>query len=266
MLELLTTARPPWVRGRFDDVLRRTPGDTWRTTRWRDKPRYLRQRAPLNPAERAGLLELARQRAEALWVADREVARTVAAVRRTGEADDTVVVFTSDNGFFLGEQRMRQGKIFPHEPSLRVPLLMSGPGIPAGERRSDPFTSIDLAPTLAALAGVQPGHRVDGVSLADVARTGDRGWTRGVLTETGPMKSRRRSFLLGVRTPRYLYVDVATGERELYDLRRDPQQLRNLAGRPAYADVQRQLARVLARLQDCRGEACARPLPRPLRG
>ncbi len=263
---MYTTARPRGVRGMFDERITTTPGDTWRDPDFTDKPGYLRARPPLNRRERAVLLELTRQRAEALWVLDQEVARTIKAVAASSEMPRTVVMLTSDNGYFLGEQRMRAGKMYPHEPSLRVPFLIRGPGIPMGERRTDPITSIDVAPTVATLAGVRPPQGLDGVSLARVARDGDRGWTRGVVTETGrtnlPRRPRR---LLGLRTPRYLYVEVAYGARELYDLRRDPQQYRNLAPLPAYDGLQESLARVLHRLKDCRGEECARPLPRRFR-
>ena len=82
--------------------------------------------------------------------------------------------------------------------------------------------------------------------MAGVARGRDGGWTRGIVTETGltalPGEPRR---LLGLRTARYLYVEVAYGGRELYDLRRDPQQYDNLAVDPRYDRLQRRLARVL---------------------
>jgi arylsulfatase A-like enzyme len=278
VVELVSPARPDRVKGRFDHVVTEAPGARWDDPDFTDKPAYLRRLAPLNDVEKAAMLEVTRQRAESLWVVDQQVRRLVRALRRTGELDDTVVVFTSDNGYFLGEQRMRQGKTFPHDPSLRVPLLLRGPGIPAGEERTDPFTSIDVAPTLAELAGITPGHPVDGVSLVRVARKGDRGWRRGVLTETGPRfgvvrdtdergrpirpgRQRDIRFAIGVRTDRYLYVDVAAGGKELYDLARDPEQYRNLARAPGYADVRRRLARVLEDLRDCDGPACRAPLP-----
>ena len=75
-------------------------------------------------------------------------------LRKIGELENTVIAFTSDNGYYLGEHRKRTGKITLHEPSLRVPLLIAGPGVPRG-RRYDPVTTIDLAPTLAAYAGTK---------------------------------------------------------------------------------------------------------------
>jgi N-acetylglucosamine-6-sulfatase len=280
--EFVTPARPDGVKGRFDHRIKAAPGAGWHDPDFSDKPEHLRSLPLINDAERRAMLEVTRQRAEALAVVDQQVRRTVAAVRSSGELGKTLVMFTSDNGYFLGEQRMRQGKIMPHEPSLRTPLLMRGPGIPAGETRTDPITSIDVAPTLAELAGVRPGHRVDGISLLDVARNGDRGWVRPILTESAPMfgikrdtdergrplrDGRRRDvrFAIGVRTHDFLYVDYATGERELYDLARDPNQYDNVVDSPRYADVRRQLRAELQRMRACDGAACAEPLPSELR-
>ena len=77
---------------------------------------------------------------------DDEVANIMETLERTGELDNTYVVFTSDNGFFLGEHRRRQGKILPYDPSLRVPLVMRGPGIPAGEDPHRPVPDGRLRP------------------------------------------------------------------------------------------------------------------------
>lgn len=138
-----TPARPPELHGRFDRRIRSTPGLRWHDPDFSDKPGYLLAKPPLSRAERAAVLELAQQRAEAMWVLDGQVARTIKAIEAHLGDDPTTIVFTSDNGFFLGEQRMRSGKIYPHEPSLRVPFLIRGDGIRAGTTRTDPITSID---------------------------------------------------------------------------------------------------------------------------
>jgi arylsulfatase A-like enzyme len=273
-----TPARPRSVRGMFDDRIRRAPGVRWSDPDFSDKPAYLSVLPTLNRKERLALRELARQRAEALHLVDRQVKRTVDTLADVGTLDETVFVFVSDNGYFLGEQRVRSGKRYPHEPSLRVPFLVRGPGLPAGAHRQDPITSIDIAATLAELAGVTPGHAVDGVSLAGVARSGDRGWRRALLTTNGPMYHTARPtdeaggtleegespdlrYQIGIRTRQYLYVDVATGERELYDVSADPQQYHNLAGRPEHVVVEGQLADILARMRTCRAAECSTPLP-----
>jgi len=134
----------------------------------------VRELPPLNQAELDGLLEVTRQRAEALAVVDEQVEKTINALEASGELDQTLVLFTSDNGYFLGEHRIRQGKVLPYEPALAVPLLARGPGIPAGQVRRDPFTSMDFAPTILQAAATRVRWPLNGQSLLDVARRGDR--------------------------------------------------------------------------------------------
>ncbi len=275
-------ARPTYVKGRFDQRITRLPPglDDEDVS---DKPVFIRDQPPLVLEEREAILEDYRQRVEAISVVDDEVANIMATLEATGELDNTYVMFTSDNGFFLGEHRRRQGKILPYDPSLRVPLVMRGPGIPAGEARRDPFLMIDFAPTILEAAGVTTDQPLDGVSMLDVARSGDTGWTRPILTETGPrslideydvengevvpVEPLERPegpssvrFSQGVRTGRYLYVEHASLDKELYDLRRDPGQFVNLVQRPRYADLVEALATELDRLRSCVGSGCSSPL------
>lgn len=274
-------ARPRRVWGRFDSVVTHAPGYEGERD-VRDKPFFIRNLPKPTPDEERGVLEDARQRAEALSLVDRQVALTMRTLRQTGQLRNTYVVFTSDNGYFLGEHRMRQGKILPYEPSLRVPLMIRGPGIPKGQVRTDPFTLIDFAPTILEAAGVQVPSTVDGESLLGVARRGDRGWRRGILTETGPRLVSQDAeesdnflenasgpsplrFSQGVRTGDYLYVEHASRERELYDLRNDPREVTNLVDRPGTRSVVRLLAHELDLLRNCQGAACRRPLPPRLR-
>lgn len=275
-----TPAVPGDVRGMFDHTITEAPGDEGEPD-VTDKPFYIRNQLAAELPERAALAEVTRQRAESLEVLDQEVERTIEALEAAGELDDTIVMFTSDNGYFLGEHRVRQGKLLPYEPALRVPLLVRGPGLPAGEVRSDPVLTIDFAPTFLALAGAQPDPAMDGVTFLDPEQAGDltveRGWTRPVVTETGPRSVRRTTedgtlppgankvrFTQGVRTGRYLYVEHATGERELYDHRADPEQLRNIAGEKTAQRLVRRLATVLDRYETCRGEECHASVPESL--
>ena len=271
-------ARPDYVKGRFNGRITAIPGGDDPHDDISTKPFFIRDRTPMTQVEDDAVLADYRQRVEALSVVDDEVANVMATLRRTGELDNTYVVFTSDNGYFLGEHRMRQGKILPYEPSLRVPLLIRGPGLPHGVERTDPFLMPDFAPTIVDAAGGQAPAYVDGASMLDVAEHGDRGWTRGILTETGPrgvhsdvkesdnfLVRRKKKFVLryslGVRTGRYLYVEHHDGERELYDLRRDPRQFDNVVDEPRMARVVRLLARELRLLRDCKGAECRQPLP-----
>ena len=275
-------ARPDQLKGMFDDVIKRAPGADWVDPDRSDQSEYLRSRPPMNQAERQALTDVTRQRAEALAAVDRSVERTVTALRRSGELDDTLLVFTSDNGYFLGEHGIRQGKTLPYEPALNTPLLMRGPGIPSGERRTDPFLQIDFAPTIAELDGASLDLPVDGSSMLDVARNGDVGWSRPVLTETGPKGVIRDTdeagqplepedpgerdirWAIGIRTPQYLYVHLASGEEELYDIHQDPEQYDNLVGEPGHGELLEQLRAELARMRACDADQCRQPLPRGL--
>jgi N-acetylglucosamine-6-sulfatase len=272
-------ARPREVKGIFDRLITR-PTDAVPERDMSDKPEYLRGLPPLDSSGKSALVTLARQRAEALYVLDQEVGRIVRALEAVGELDNTLLVFTSDNGYMLGEHRVLKSKRLPYEPSIRVPTVMAGPGIPKGVVRRDPIMNIDFEPTFLDLAGAPPDRTDDGMSLLEVARDGDRGWTRPVFTETGPLELPGGSkpplevhpggpsalrFTQGVRTARYLYVEHATGERELYDLRRDPSELDSVVTVPAYRQVVGQLARVLEEMRMCRAASCREPLPRSLR-
>lgn len=281
MQEFKTPMVPPAVRGIFDEVITEAPGADWfdQPQSPFDRPAYLRDILPMNDAEKAALLEVTRQRAESLSVVDQQVAATITALEQTGELDNTLVMFTSDNGYFLGEQGIRTGKTLPHEASIHTPLLIRGPGIPAGEVRYDPFLSIDFAPTIADAAAVVPGGPVDGMSMWSVARQGDQGWTRAVLTETGrrgivrdtdeagePLTAEDPGepdlrYAIGVRSDRYLYVHLANGDEELYDMALDPAQYDNRANDEAYAPIRDLMRSQLALLRACDAAECLVQLP-----
>ena len=179
------------------------------------------------------------------------------AIERTGELANTLVVFTADNGFFQGEHRQPGGKIKVYEPSVRVPALIRGPGVPRDKQVRALTANVDLAATIAETAGAQPGRVLDGVSLRAVARTPSRFAGRRIVLENGPTDGAANPQYQAVRTSRYKYVEyVTTGERELYDLGFDPFELRNRAGSRRYAGVQARLTRELAALRNCAGEAC----------
>ena len=270
-----SAARPAWVRGRADALVARSPGlpaSGQPEDDVSDKPRSV-QMPPLDDAEIEAEARVTRQRAESLFVLDLEVARLVATLRSTGELDETVLLFTSDNGYFLGEHRKRMGKTLPYEPAIRVPLVVAGPGVPVGER-FDPVVTPDLTATILDLAGARAPHPADGTSLRWNIRNGDRGWSAPVVTEAiadrasagGTPAAVARGFTdarttIGLRTARYKLVRWASGAVELYDLDRDPNELHNVARDPAYVDVRDQLTRLWWRYRDCAGAACTRPLP-----
>lgn len=191
---------------------------------------------------------------QSLLAVDEAVAGIVGALDDAGVLEDTMVIFTSDNGLLLGEHQ-RVGKVDPYEPSIRVPLLIRGGGFPAGEENSAPVANMDLAPTIAALAGADPLVTEDGRSLYPVAQDPGLADGRAILIENGPSTERLPHYD-AVRADGWLYVEYETGERELYDLEADPAQLESLHVDTDYAEVRAQLAEALDQLRGCAGDEC----------
>ena len=219
-----------------------------------DKPPLVREKARLPAASEpdAALLAVHLGRRESLLAVDRMVGEIVKALRRSGELDETYILFTSDNGYLLGQHR-HQGKHLVYEESVRVPLVIRGPGLPAGETRSGLVQNIDLAPTIVDVAGAEANHEMDGVSMLPLARSGELDRDRHLLIvyPSSPIAFE------AVRSPEGLiYVEYKKGPTELYDLREDPLQLQNVAGDPGYASEEERLAERLEALRACVGEAC----------
>ncbi|HYU61585.1 MAG TPA: sulfatase [Solirubrobacterales bacterium] len=218
-----------------------------------DKPQEVQQQPLLDDADIANIQRKYRCRLESLLAVDEGVDSIVAALRASGELDDTLFVYTSDNGFMQGEHRDPGGKVVLYEPSIRVPLLIRGPGIPKGVTVNDPSINADLAPTILALTGAEPGRTMDGLSLLPVMQSPGLERGRALLIETRTYSA--------VRTQRYLYAEHTTGEHELYDLENDPDELQNLQADPAFDTVEAALAGLLGRVRACSGDACrATPL------
>ena len=215
-----------------------------------DKPASMRNRPLLTPARLAAVRESYQQRLESLLAVDEAVAQIVNELTRIGKLDNTYIIFTSDNGFFHGEHRVAAGKVLLYEPSIRVPLLIRGPGIPTGQRRSQFVGNIDLAPTIVQATGAQPGRVMDGRSLIPFAKDKLLQSGRDILLETPTYA--------GVRSPNWLYAEHVTGEKELYNLARDRYELNSLQTNPDYDRMEANLAMRLARLRQCKGAVCRR--------
>ncbi|MEK6328384.1 MAG: sulfatase, partial [Actinomycetota bacterium] len=213
-----------------------------------DKPAKIRRRPRLDADQIADIRRKYRCELESLLSVDEGVRKIVAALRAKSELGNTVLIYTSDNGYFHGEHRIPDYKQHLYEESIRVPLQMRGPGIPRGVRVGSLAINADLAPTIVDVANADPGLLMDGRSLVPVAnRPGiERG--RELLIEEPGFKA--------IRTKRYVYAEHRTGARELYDLRNDPFELRSRHRAPAYAFVRRRLASHLQKLRSCAGSSC----------
>ena len=252
---------PPGYAGRFKGLKApRTPA--FNEADVSDKPPEIRNRPRLTPHQEAEVDALYRAQARTLLGVDDLVAKVVRTLRQEGKLDNTVILFTSDNGFLHGEHRVSQGKVLPYEPSIRVPLLIRAPGLPEGVHRRQPVVNADLAPTILDFAHAEPGRVEDGQSLIPIMRNPLYWPGRGIDLEAwgNPVKHRQEFdpplVFRGVRTDRYMYADYGGGQRELYDLRKDPYELQNAASDPAYARVSAALARLLGGLAKCAGETC----------
>ncbi len=196
---------------------------------------------------------------------DRQLASIVKTLQDTGRLSNTYLIYASDNGYHWGEHRL-VGKGDLYEESIRVPLLVKGPGI-AGRPISRLTSNADWTPTILDWAHVQaPAGFLDGHSFAGNL-AGKAGTNPSAVLLRGCRTSEATTHVTdqedaacggyptgfglawGLRTATYLYVDYGDGSRELYDIRRDPYELDNLARRPAYAPIERRLAAQMRQLE-----------------
>jgi N-acetylglucosamine-6-sulfatase len=235
-----------------------------------DKPSNMTTHAPTMTQAQIDQLQLDYEgRIGSLRAVDDHVKKLIGILRKTHQLKNTLIVFVSDNGWLQGQHRVTGDKFLPYEESVRVPLIVRGPGVPAGEVVRGQVANIDFAPTLVAAARARAGRLMDGVSLWPTIRNPHKRPNRAIEIEAlaplfrgnVPNNGWDRPYK-GVRTDRYTYVVYKeTGEQELYDRRKDPYQLTNVAADPAYAAIKRTLAAKLVKLNRCKGAACARVKP-----
>lgn len=220
--------------------------------------------APLTAREIDALREVNGQRRESLLSADDVVRDIMNALRSAGELSNTYVVFVSDNGYMLGDHRIRGGKIFPYEVTAAVPMMIRGPDIPAGSTVGQTVGLHDLAPTLLAMTdhtGANGSFPLDGVDLLPLIDSPGSRAARPVVIEAGPATATSSTYrfhgvVAQLDGTRWKYVERSTGKRELYDLTNDPAELTNRAGRSGYAQIQARLRSLLLAYQWCGGVNC----------
>jgi N-acetylglucosamine-6-sulfatase len=223
-----------------------------------DKPALMRQIGDLPALGPATITpeEIIHQRQEMLLAVDEGLGSVVAAIDALGELDNTIVVVTSDHGFWYGEHGLSNERRLAYEEGLRIPLMIRYPnGIKAGIRPSQMALSIDLAPTLLDLAGTTPGSELHGVSLRPLLEGTSTDWRSSFLVEYYSDTVFERIFKMGykaVRTENYKYIQYVDLDNmnELYDLAADPYELRNVIGDPGYADIVTEMQIELQRLLD----------------
>ncbi|HST54999.1 MAG TPA: sulfatase [Solirubrobacteraceae bacterium] len=234
-------------------------------------PAWLKHFKPLDAGQVQTIDDGFRKRAQAVQAVDQMIGRIEAELAAKGVAKNTYIVFSSDNGLHMGEHRLMPGKQTAFDTDIRVPLVVVGPGVPAGATIADMAENIDLCPTFDQLAGARVPPSVDGHSLAALLHARPAaGWRKEVLVEHhGPdlipgdpdLPTRgagNPSSYEAIRAPASLYVEYVTGEREYYNLLADPFELHNIARHlsPVHAQT---LHRTLRAIKLCHGaSACWR--------
>lgn len=246
-----------------------------------DKPAWIQAKPLLNAAAITKLDTQYRKRIQSLQAVDRAISKIIGTLKTNGQLANTYIVFTSDNGFHLGNHRLPQGKQTAYEEDIHVPLIVRGPGVPKNAKRAHITGNVDLAPTFAALGGATAPAFVDGRSFASLLGTAPPAvstWRKAYLvehwtqagTETpggGPQEPPDEDQVVvaaapaglpefhALRTARYTYIELVTGEKELYDHNVDPYELNNIATTAA-PSLLASLHTQLAALQTCTAAAC----------
>lgn len=278
-------ASPPELEGSFADVqYPRTPD--FDEADISDKFGLTRGRKPLSEADIATIDETFRKRIRSVQVLDQNVARLVQELDDQGALDNTYLIFTSDNGYVMGNHRREIGKYNQFQGTVNVPFYIRGPGIPAGSTYDDVAGNIDIAPTIADITGAETPD-VDGLSLLPRLQGGEplsrrffllgRALTPTNTTAANGLEEAPETFVEGTRSSelndftgvtngRYKLIRYThLGHEELYDLAKDPFELDNLlpyddasywAMTPKAREAVDTLRAALDRLVDCSGESC----------
>jgi N-acetylglucosamine-6-sulfatase len=235
-----------------------------------DKPTHIASLPLSRPEFAAAHQELWEQQLESIHSVDDQIQNIVHSLREAGVLKRTYILVTSDNGYLLGEHRIPFGKVHPYEPSARIPMMLRGPGIPAGVHAKQLVGLQDIAPTVLRATGTYGVQTqvLDGVSLLRLTTDRAASARRDLVLEAGPPgdtvdegavrdASPAARAYRGIRTDSgWKYIRYAGGEQELYNLRTDPAEMNNLAGDPLHAARLETLAEAAARLSNCAGHAC----------
>jgi N-acetylglucosamine-6-sulfatase len=203
-------------------------------------PRWLQAHPALTEADMAMIDRDFRKRAQSVLAVDKMIGELQAAIAAIGQEKNTYFIFSSDNGYHMGEFRLMPGKMTAYDTDIHVPLIVTGPGVPAGVTVQEVVENIDLCPTFTDLAGAAAPASVDGISLVPFLRAQNvEAWRTFTLVEHhGPVRdvvdpdmpsvrSGNPTTYEAIRSRTALYVEYADGEKEYHDLATDPNELRN---------------------------------------
>ena len=241
-------------------------------------PRWLlpHRDRPLSKADIAGIDGDFRKRAQSVLAVDAMIGALQAAVAEIGAEKNTYFIFSSDNGLHMGEHRLMPGKKTAFDSDIRVPLIVTGPGVPADVTVQEIAENIDLNPTFIELAGASTSSSVDGHSLALLLH-GNKPlrWRTVALIEhhhgpandasdpdTSAARSGNPTTYEALRSRTFLYVEYEDGEKEHYDLITDPHELHNNFASLSAAD-KKGLHETLAAVKNCHNARSCQAAERP---
>jgi arylsulfatase A-like enzyme len=212
---------------------------------------------PLISDEAKQELELSyRASLQSMLSVDDLVAAVVDALKRADKLDDTVIIYTSDNGFLFGDHRMI-GKTSAYEGSIRVPLIVRGPNIPQNEKREQLVNNLDVVATIVDLAHAAPTIALDGRSFTKLCEDANAPWRSALLIESSINRFQQPlERFTAVRSVNAKYVKYDDGFEELFDLRADPNELTNEVDNPRFEDTLTDLRRTQSALRTCGGDGC----------
>jgi len=206
-----------------------------------DKPDWIRNVDKLTKSQVSAIDKLNRDSICSLKAVDEAIGKILDVLG--SDIDNTAIIYTSDNGFLLGEHRLKN-KNRIYEEAIRVPLVIRYSPLFAHATSDQLVLNIDLAPTIADIAGITPPVKVNGKNLLELDQ-----WRTDFLIE----HKRKEITSFGIRTLEYKYVEHLTADssviRELYDLKKDPYELNNVAKNTVYSDIKKVLKLRLAELR-----------------
>ena len=214
---------------------------------WNDKPEAARFTTPLNwGLDELKLREALRAYYASITFMDAQVGKILDALERLKLVDNTIVVFWSDHGYNVGQhgQWMKQSLF---EPSARVPLIISVPGMTSGKASGRTVELLDIYPTLADLCGLKAPSNLQGKSLVSLLKKPDAGWNKAAYTQVTRILNNQMIMGRSIRTERWRYTEWDEGRQgvELYDYTHDPDEFVNLAKDPAYSGDIKNLSSLL---------------------
>ena len=217
--------RTPSPAPRHRDAFAATPlprPPSFNERRVRDKPQITAERRRITPTDFDAIQENYQQELESLLSVDDAVGNVLGALADAGELENTLIVYTSDNGFFHGEHRIRSEKVLPYWPAANVPLVMRGPGVLRGRTLKQLVANLDLAPTILEAAHAVPGRVQDGRSLFELMRDPTLQVGREIVHENGAGVNSVPQYR-AIRNDRFLYVrHDTTGETSCTTCARTP--------------------------------------------